>query len=376
MYSYKIMDKLVSDGLCYVYMDMGNAMISLDLDTRKYYDNGSNLHYIESTENIVTFPLGENLFNYLSLPDETLYTIQELSGQNNGNWNGQHENDKERKYISSLECVYLYILYYSHCRYNLSLPYRSSLINIKKEFEFALNFCCNDDFMPELKELSALDRYYIYSELYNDNWLTNVKKFERSGFVFLEPNNTTEELNAIDRMDCSNEKYRNYQGQSPIIDRPLFSKKVITELKKIKVSATTRYQYGDLSGYLVEELYALIQLNVRVKKCARCGKYFITKGNYATEYCDRIITGEKFSCKKLAAMQTRKEKVDSNPILQEYQRAYKRMYARVSGRKLSKNDFKEWADDASHERDRLIESYGTNPPAEVFESFKEYLGNH
>ena len=370
------MDKLISDGLCYVYMDMGNAMISLAIDARKYYDNGSNFHCIESTENIVAFPLGENLFNYLSLPDETLYTIQELSGQNHGNWNGQHKNDKERKYISSLECVYLYILYYSHCRYNLGLPYRSSLINTKKEFEFALNFCCNDDFMPELKELSALDRYYIYSELYNDNRLTNVKKFERSGFVFLDPNHTTKELNTMDRMDCSNEKYRNYEGQSPIIDKPSFSKKIITELKKIKVSATTRYQYENISGYLIEELYALIQLNVRVKKCARCEKYFITKGNYATEYCDRIIPGEKFSCKKLAAMRTRKEKVDSNPILQEYQRAYKRMYARVSGQKISKNDFKEWSDDASHERDRIIESYGTNPPEEVIKSFKEYLGNH
>ena len=88
------------------------------------------------------------------------------------------------------------------------------------------------------------------------------------------------------------------------------------------------------------------------------------------------MPNEKFSCKKLAAIQARKEKVKSNPILQEYQRAYKRMYARVSGKKLSKKDFKEWTDNVSCERDRIIESYGTNPPREIIESFKLYLNNH
>ena len=376
MFSYKIMDQLINKGLCFVCMDMDNSTVSLDVDSRKYYDNGLDFHYIEYPQNVITFPLGENLFNFLSLTDETLKTVQTLSTENSGIWNGEHKDDEERKYIASLECVYLYVLYYSSFRDKLGLPYRSNLLNVKKEFEFALNFCCNDSFIPEVKELSALDRYYVYSELYNDNFLTNIKYFKRNGSIFLESNFPTEALNAIDRMDCSNDKYRDYNGQKPITEMPIFSKQIISELKSSKVSATTRYQYDNLEGYLMEELYALIQTNARIKKCARCNKYFITKGNYATEYCDRIMPNEKFSCKKMAAIQARKEKVKSNPILQEYQRAYKRMYARVSGKKLSKKDFKEWTDNVSCERDRIIESYGTNPPQEIIESFKKYLNNH
>lgn len=375
MYSYKTMDQLINNGLCYVCMDMDNSMVSLDVDSRKYYDNGFDFHYIEYSENVITFPLGENLFNFLSLPDETLKNIQKLSDEDSGIWNGEHKNNNERKYIASLECVYLYILYYSSFRNELGLPYRSSLINIKKEFEFALNFCCNDSFISELKELSALSKYYVYSELYNDNFLTNIKYFRRNGSIFLESNFPTEALNAIDRMDYSNDKYRDYNEEKPVTEKPIFSKQVISELKDFKVSATTRYQYKNLEGYLMEELYALIQTNAHVKKCARCNKYFITKGNYATEYCDRIMPGEKFSCKKMAAIQTRKEKVKSNPILQEYQRAYKRMYARVTAKKLSQKDFKEWSDNASHERDRIIDTYGQSPALDIIASFKNYLGN-
>ena len=87
------------------------------------------------------------------------------------------------------------------------------------------------------------------------------------------------------------------------------------------------------------------------------------------------MPGERFSCKKLAAMQTRKEKVKSNPILQEYERAYKRMYARVTARKLSQKDFKEWTDSASLERDRVISAYEASPTPELINSFKNYLGN-
>ncbi|RHU86928.1 hypothetical protein DXC27_09615 [Ruminococcus sp. OM08-7] len=375
MYSYEIMDKLVNDGLCYASMDINNSTVSLDIDTRKYYDDGTDFHFIEFSENVIQFPLGENLFNFLALSDETLHHLQGLAGQNSGNWNGLHEDDEERKYIASLECIYLYILYYSPCRQELSLPDRSSLINLKKEFEFALNFCCNSSFIPELSDLSALDRYYIYCELYNDNFYTNIKRFTRSGFIFLESNTPAEKLNSIDRMDCSNEKYRDYQGQYPITDKLTFSKEIVAQLKKIKVSATTRYQYGNLYGYLIEELYNLIQLNTHIKKCKFCNKYFIPKGNYASEYCDRIMPGERFSCKKLAAMQTRKEKVKSNPILQEYERAYKRMYARVTARKLSQKDFKEWTDSASLERDRVISAYEASPTPELINSFKNYLGN-
>ena len=51
------------------------------------------------------------------------------------------------------------------------------------------------------------------------------------------------------------------------------------------------------------------------------------------------------------------------------------MYARVSGQRISKNDFNEWSDDASRKRDSIIQEYGNNPPEDVLEEFRIFLGN-
>ena len=36
----------------------------------------------------------------------------------------------------------------------------------------------------------------------------------------------------------------------------------------------------------------MLEKDVRFRKCKRCGKYFIMKGNYDTKYCDRVAEGE------------------------------------------------------------------------------------
>lgn len=135
---------------------------------------------------------------------------------------------------------------------------------MQKEFDFALNFCCNDSFTPELHSLSALDRYFIYSELYNVNVHTNIKKLARTTSIFFETS-TQESLNEMKRMDNSNKKYRAIKGSKPLTEKPILPKSLITSLQKAPVSITLRYQHNSFYEYLLEELYALIQLNVRVK---------------------------------------------------------------------------------------------------------------
>ena len=51
------------------------------------------------------------------------------------------------------------------------------------------------------------------------------------------------------------------------------------------------------------------------------------------------------------------------------------MYARVTAKKISQKDFKGWSDNASHERDRIIATYGSTPSIDIIASFKKYLGN-
>ena len=72
------------------------------------------------------------------------------------------------------------------------------------------------------------------------------------------------------------------------------------------------------------ELIQLLKSDIGMRKCKRCGKYFIMKGNYDTNYCDRIAEGETRNCQDLAAQENYKKKMADNAAIPLYQKYYKR----------------------------------------------------
>ena len=127
--------------------------------------------------------------------------------------------------------------------------------------------------------------------------------------------------------------------------------------------------------FLFFEFYQLLKKEVRIKKCMYCGKYFILKGDYATDYCDRIPIGETQTCRRLAATNTYKNKIRTNPILTEYQKAYKRNYAKVSSKRWSSEQFRVWTEESVIKRDEFVHEYSISPSEEIVKRFKQYLGN-
>ena len=99
------------------------------------------------------------------------------------------------------------------------------------------------------------------------------------------------------------------------------------------------------------ELIQLLKSDVGMRKCKRCGKYFIMKGNYDTNYCDRIAEGETRNCQDLAAQENYKKKMADNAAIPLYQKYYKRYAARVKVRQIKKPDFKKWKYQAMTKRD-------------------------
>lgn len=347
--------------------------IEKDNLTESTTGNGYNQSFFP--RKIASFPLGENLFNFLSISYENLEKVR-LAAESASTWNGFHAHDKTSVFLYSMDCIYLYLLFYSYSRGRLGLNYRSRLDRLSKEFEFALNFCCNDDFASEFKPLSSLQRYYLYSQLYIDNQYTVDRHYQKNVFLFMDTTSSMDTLNGISRMNMKTDRYGHIINEfEPITEKPTLPNDVIDALQKIQPSITFRYQCSSVEEYLMEELLALIKLNVRVKKCLGCGKYFILKGDYATDYCDRLPMGKKFTCKKLAATMNRKAKIQNNPILREYEKAYKRMYARLSNHKITNETFRLWTEAATQKRDLATEQYSVAPSDEIITEFKSYLGN-
>ena len=56
------------------------------------------------------------------------------------------------------------------------------------------------------------------------------------------------------------------------------------------------------------EFTKLPKHQVRFRKCGRCGRYFIMKGNYDTRYCGRIVEVANRICQDVAAQENYQKK--------------------------------------------------------------------
>ena len=73
------------------------------------------------------------------------------------------------------------------------------------------------------------------------------------------------------------------------------------------------------------ELFLLVTQGRRYKFCKNCGKPFIPSGRSDAVYCDRVMDGAEKPCSVIEANITMKKKVDGDPVLLMYRRAYQRM---------------------------------------------------
>ena len=117
---------------------------------------------------------------------------------------------------------------------------------------------------------------------------------------------------------------------------------------------TSRYSFASTEEILELELSKMLENDIRFRKCKRCGKYFIMKGNYDTRYCDRIADNETRSCQELAAQENYKKKMAENKALPIYSKYYKRYTARVKVRQIKEDDFKKWKYEALVKRDECM----------------------
>lgn len=107
-----------------------------------------------------------------------------------------------------------------------------------------------------------------------------------------------------------------------------------------------RYQVTKLSELLYLDMIHLLRDGGSIRKCSCCGRYFVPERGYNYRYCSNIVPGETRSCREIGAARTRQNKLDNSGILTEYQRAYKRYYARVLKAHWTKEQFHLWQEEA------------------------------
>ena len=120
----------------------------------------------------------------------------------------------------------------------------------------------------------------------------------------------------------------------------------------------------DIIDFFMRECIKREQL---FKVCKNCGKYFTVSSYINTEYCERAYDDTGKTCKEIGATQAYKKKIQTDPVIGEYNRQYKKRFAWIRYRRITQEAFYAWSKEAQAMRDKALAGEIT------LEEFKQWL---
>lgn len=253
--------------------------------------------------------------------------------------------------------------------------YGNYLLALQKEFLELIEFCYDEEFYPEiLGSLYPSERLHLYRHNHDmPTFFERKEEFKISRNIMegdKMPYGATgkEIINALKNLD-----FTPTDEQKEFADRYGINTDTLLFTLQHHMFISARYVCCSIKDMLELELTKMLEQNVRFRKCKRCGKYFIMKGNYDTNYCDRIAEGETRTCQQLAALENYKAKIADNKAVPIYNKYYKRYAARVRVHQLKEDEFNKWRYQAITKRDECND--GKITPEEYIEWMEAYFPN-
>lgn len=253
--------------------------------------------------------------------------------------------------------------------------YGNYLLALQKEFLELIEFCYDEDFYPEvLGSLYPSERLHLYRHAHDMPTSFERKEEFRTSHNIMDgdkmPYGTTgkEIINALKNLN-----FTPTNEQKAFAEKYGISTNTLLFTLQHHMFISARYVCCSIKDMLELELTKMLEQNVRFRKCKRCGKYFIMKGNYDTHYCDRIAEGETRTCQQLAALENYKAKIADNKAVPIYNKYYKRYAARVRVHQLKEDEFNKWRYQAITKRDEC--SDGKISPEEYIDWMEAYFPN-
>ena len=141
---------------------------------------------------------------------------------------------------------------------------------------------------------------------------------------------------------------------------------VPTRLERLDENTVTEVLYPNTAYDLVNFfLREIIRREVTFKTCRCCGRYFPSYVHGNAEYCERIFQDGK-TCKETGAVSMFRARLEEYHAMQLYQRAYKTRFARIKAKRMTKEQFVVWGEQARAYRDKVMNG---EMPLETFEGW-------
>jgi len=201
-----------------------------------------------------------------------------------------------------------------------------------------LNGVTEQEYAALLEDLELLERYRSFlkdsSQKKDKNFIQQIARNGMGAFVADKTMGASEQRTAA----VSNLQY------------------LLLEDENGKAALFERMTFTRLLDFLYTDFFKGILKGCVPKQCKLCGQYFLLEKGFHYEYCDSVFEGGQ-TCRELGAARSFKEKTESNDVWKLHQRAYKKYYARVLKKTMSKPEFTEWADFAEKLRDETLPDY-------------------
>lgn len=253
--------------------------------------------------------------------------------------------------------------------------YGNHLIALQKQYLEMIEFCYDEDFYPDvlgkLHPSQRLRLYRIANKLPTTYLRKDQLKITRKVMMETSP----DQIMIVSSIAPRSSKNMNELTEEEKLFAKTFgiSETVLLTDLRFPCGMVISYNFRSVADILELEFTKMLEADIRFRKCKRCGKYFIMKGNYDTNYCDRIAEGEARTCQELAAIENYKARIAGNKAIPIYNKYYKRYAARVKVNQIKESDFKKWKYQALQKRDEC--SAGTISPEEYTEWMESAFPN-
>jgi hypothetical protein len=179
------------------------------------------------------------------------------------------------------------------------------LIDLLQSLKIDVEYIYNMNQLEEIKDLTPLQRFQV---------MTNSDKLSKS-LKYLDNDKIQLNLSAF-------EIFRDYSSF------PMRQDETQRIVSKANVSSSYFIECTDIIQTLLIEFIEVANLNIEIKVCKNCGKFFVPDNRSDEIYCSNIYENEK-TCKEIGHFKVQQKLIQENDNLRIYRNVYQKLLLRT-----------------------------------------------
>ena len=211
-----------------------------------------------------------------------------------------------------------------------------------------IEYIFNMNNLEEIKDLTPLQRFQV---------MTN-SDFRSKSLEKIDNNKVKINLSAFEIL----RDYSNY---------PMRQDETQRIVSKANINSSYFIECTDIIQTLLIELLEIAKLNIEIKKCRNCGKFFVPDNRSDEIYCSNIYENGK-TCKEIGHFKVQQKLIQENDDLRIYRNVYQKLLLRTrrnpSNTKYAR-DFEFFKDDNNKWKENI--SKGVSTEKEYIEWLKK-----